>query len=605
MSFCLFWPDHLKERRFSDDDDLIAICIALKGTDRVVLDILREGLVRGCDIESPYSIVGVRKGGDSGWRLIDGVDCVVEFKAPRSTMLEFFSLEPISLSLPEKRMDSKVSNVNFIKISENKRYFNDNTRFKRTLGLINFYYTYLMAFHKKYPRFAESSLTSDKNIFGMMIDLLRLNLVYQWVGKGFFYITVSFALITNPLSKFLNWNLLNLVNKSATIQQIDLRCQQFSYFPVQYLRINENVSIRKAMPRFKNYAEASEGLRKDLPSNYYPDYIRFYNTVWLMLNDISFGMILGSFLLQYSTQIANFAHTFINGYLYSLLKLVTISLAHNPFGIKLNEELASFLSELFLWIIEFSYSVFIKRVSAVDNLTKIISAVANLSCIFGATFALSLLIDCFSFLSLHIRFFYLISRKLYHWQLNIMSSLFNLFCGKKFNVLRNRVDHHNFEIDQLLLGTLLFIILVFLLPTVLAFYSSYTIFQLGMLTLEIIFESTISLLNHFPLFALLLRIKDRRRIPGGIALRYNDSDDILRLKLLNKPLPVSLMFQPFALLMKQIKYNYCSSIIVNKLIKGLPITVDRNKLYQVLYSSLPSKPINIEDLYNSTHKKNN
>lgn len=196
-------------------------------------------------------------------------------------------------------------------------------------------------------------------------------------------------------------------------------------------------------------------------------------------------------------------------------------------------------------------------------------------------------------------FFYRISSKLYHCQLNIMASLFNLFCGKKRNVLRNRIDHNYFQLDQLLLGTLLFIILVFLTPTVMAFYMSYTVLRMLTITIEIFSEAVIALINHFPLFALLLRLKDPKRLPGGISieLKTTVSNKHTTLELQNNPIKFKSMFRPYNLLLSQMRTNYFSFATVRKIVRGESIMVNRNKLYYVLYSSLPSKPLSVKDLY--------
>jgi hypothetical protein len=45
--------------------------------------------------------------------------------------------------------------------------------------------------------------------------------------------------------------------------------------------------------------------------------------------------------------------------------------------------------------------------------------------------------------------------------------------GKRWNALRDRVDSYDYDLDQLFLGTLLFTISLFLLPTVLTYYSFF------------------------------------------------------------------------------------------------------------------------------------
>jgi phosphatidylinositol glycan class Q protein len=103
---------------------------------------------------------------------------------------------------------------------------------------------------------------------------------------------------------------------------------------------------------------------------------------------------------------------------------------------------------------------------------------------------------------------------MYSWQLTILISLFHLFRGKKRNVLRNRIDSCNYELDQLLLGTILFTLLSFLLPTVIVFYLTFALARMAIITFKAGLDTLLAALNHFPLFALMLRIKDSQRLPG-------------------------------------------------------------------------------------------
>lgn len=124
--------------------------------------------------------------------------------------------------------------------------------------------------------------------------------------------------------------------------------------------------------------------------------------------------------------------------------------------------------------------------------------------------------DLVSLMTLHIHSFYIASARIYHWQLLTIYSLFHLFRGKKRNVLRNRIDSCDYELDQLLLGTVLFTLLSFLLPTVLVFYSTFAFARSAIIVLKAILDTMLAALNHFPLFALMLRVKDSRRLPGKI-----------------------------------------------------------------------------------------
>ena len=132
----------------------------------------------------------------------------------------------------------------------------------------------------------------------------------------------------------------------------------------------------------------------------------------------------------------------------------------------------------------------------------------------GASMPIALFSDLLSILTLHIYSFYLASARIFNWQYTILLSLFQLFRGKKHNVLRKRIDSCDYDLDQLLLGTLLFTLLFFLLPTVIVFYLTFACARMAIITLKAALDTLLACLNHFPLFALMLRIKDSQRLPG-------------------------------------------------------------------------------------------
>ena len=132
----------------------------------------------------------------------------------------------------------------------------------------------------------------------------------------------------------------------------------------------------------------------------------------------------------------------------------------------------------------------------------------------GASMPISFFSDLLSLLTIHIYCFYTASARIFHWQLTIIFSLFHLFRGKKHNVLRNRIDSCDYDLDQLLLGTILFTLLFFLLPTVIVFYLTFALARVTIIFLKAALDTLLACLNHFPLFALMLRVKDSRRLPS-------------------------------------------------------------------------------------------
>ena len=115
----------------------------------------------------------------------------------------------------------------------------------------------------------------------------------------------------------------------------------------------------------------------------------------------------------------------------------------------------------------------------------------------------------------------------------VVGTLISVFTGKRRNVLRQRVDNWEYDIDQLILGTVLFTLVVFLMPTVFVYYALFALvslhpqfapchrsfivcfqIRLGLLFVFALIEVGLACVNYFPLFALLLRIKDPARLPG-------------------------------------------------------------------------------------------
>ncbi|KAL0095886.1 N-acetylglucosaminyl transferase component-domain-containing protein [Phycomyces blakesleeanus] len=242
-------------------------------------------------------------------------------------------------------------------------------------------------------------------------------------------------------------------------------------------------------------------------------YISFYNSMWLVANDIIIGLAIGSFLMSNSYSAAKVLHGALNKYTVESLQSMMLWFLESPAGLKLNHELGSFLSELFLWLIHF-----------------------------------------LAFMTLHVYCFHMVAARIFNWQLLILHSLFNLFRGKKRNTLRNRIDSCDYALDQLLLGTCLFTLLTFLFPTVLIYYLTFAVKKerkkkttliinvclsfaffsfflkgrVGVIFLQAVMETLLAFFNHFPLFAIMLRAKDPDRLPGGLQFDIFDHNNFLK-----------------------------------------------------------------------------
>jgi phosphatidylinositol glycan class Q protein len=288
---------------------------------------------------------------------------------------------------------------------------------------------------------------------------------------------------------------------SATAQQVDIRLQQFCYWPIQYVKLRQ---------RKDNWESVTTS---------HPDYIRFYNSLWLVANDVIIGIALGSYIIDNANWVASQINTVLTGWTVEGLQRTISWLMDWPAGLKLNNELAAFLGDLFLWVIE-------NWAACIANLQPYLPHVIYIvgcSSFAGASMPIALFSDLLSILTVHIYSFYIASARIFNWQLTIIISLFHLFRGKKRNVLRNRIDSCDYDLDQLLLGTILFTVLFFLLPTVIVFYLTFASARMLIISMKAGFDTFLAFLNHFPLFALMLRVKDSRRLPGGIRFELRDA----------------------------------------------------------------------------------
>lgn len=344
-------------------------------------------------------------------------------------------------------------------------------------------------------RVVEHATTMRDYVILWIWDMIILYL-FPIIRKLFILMLVGHRAAAEIMLHILEWRLRPsspaLKDISATAQQIEIRLQQFCYWPMQYVKLR----LRK-----NDWESVTTS---------HPDYIRFYNSLWLVANDVIIGIAIGSYIIDNASWVAE--------QISMLLKLYTVEALHSsiewlmgwPAGLKLNKELALFLGDLFLWVIEYWSSC----IATLQPLLPHIIWFIGFSSFAGASMPIAMFSDLVSILTIHIYSFYLASARIYHWQLTILLSLFQLFRGKKYNVLRNRVDSCDYDLDQLLVGTIFFTLLFFLLPTVVVFYLNFAVARMAIISLKAIFDTMLSCLNHFPLFALMLRVKDPRRLPG-------------------------------------------------------------------------------------------
>jgi phosphatidylinositol glycan class Q protein len=439
------------------------------------------------------------------------------------------------------------------------------------------------------------SATTMRDFVVMAIWQLITVYIYPILRRAFVIGLLCHRVVAEMLLVVLEWrakpDYAALKDISATAQQVEIRLQQFCYWPMQY------ITLRKRKDDWESVTTS------------HPDYIRFYNSLWLVANDVIIGIALGSYIIDNAAWVADQISTVLSMYTVAALQRTISWLMDWPAGLKLNNELAAFLGDLFLWVIDHWSNC----IEALQPVLPHVIWFIGFSSFAGASMPIALFSDLLSILTLHIYSFYVASARIFDWQLTIILSLFQLFRGKKHNVLRKRIDSCDYDLDQLLLGTILWTLLLFLLPTVVVFYLTFASARMAIISLKAVLDTLLACLNHFPLFALMLRLKDSQRLPGGIRFELRDTQQLASLSpnaptpiptsyiyLKSVPLTFRAMFHQYFQLGHRIRKHYLSPRVLLCFVTGKFVPpMHRKNLYSLQYSMLPARRAGIMDMWHA------
>ncbi|KAJ4932236.1 hypothetical protein JOQ06_010661 [Pogonophryne albipinna] len=252
------------------------------------------------------------------------------------------------------------------------------------------------------------------------------------------------------------------------------------------------------------------------PAAGHTEFMRKANMVVSVLLDVALGMLLMWWLYK-DNHISMLANTLVPAadHVAKELEELLQWLMGAPAGLKMNRALDQVLGRFFLYHIH----LWISYIHLMSPFIEGILWYGGLSACFGLTFALSLLSDMVALLTFHIYCFYVYGARLYCLKIYGLSSLWRLFRGKKWNVLRQRVDSCSYDLDQLFIGTLLFTVLLFLLPTTALYYLVFTLLRLVVVLFQGVLHLSVDFINSFPLFAVALRITRSYRLAEGVKFK--------------------------------------------------------------------------------------
>ncbi|KAK9097858.1 hypothetical protein Syun_024903 [Stephania yunnanensis] len=225
------------------------------------------------------------------------------------------------------------------------------------------------------------------------------------------------------------------------------------------------------------------------------------------------GNALGFALLRHSEAVCLFILNFVHDITNNLLRAGCVWLMGVPAGFKLNTELAETLGMISLnaiqiwstlgFFVGFIFRIYIKMLA--------LSGI-----MLGLTTSAALVRDTITIATLHVSTLHRWISLLYSLQIQALAALWRLFKGRKWNPLRQRFDSYDYNVEQHVVGSLLFTPLLLLLPTTSVFYIYFTILDTTTSFISILIEVAISVIHATPYTEIFLWAVAPRMFPSGI-----------------------------------------------------------------------------------------
>lgn len=185
-----------------------------------------------------------------------------------------------------------------------------------------------------------------------------------------------------------------------------------------------------------------------------------------------------------------------------------------PIGFKLNERITSILGTM-IRIVWKTHTLLILRI--VDFGSRVVffryaiaTILVSIGMTFGGTCLLGLLLDITTVLLFPGLLFNSVFQIIYSYEIHYLAASWRLFRGKKRNILRERDDTMQYDSMQLLVGTILFAIELFLLTTIAMYHIFFKFFSFATSLSSIACTIPLNCLNSYPFGEWFLRNARRR-----------------------------------------------------------------------------------------------
>ena len=150
----------------------------------------------------------------------------------------------------------------------------------------------------------------------------------------------------------------------------------------------------------------------------------------------------------------------------------------------------------------------------------------------------------------------------------MLGTLINLFNGKKYNIMRQRVDSNKFDLSEFYIGVLIVALIIFLLPTLAIYYfADFLVLMLKAMIIQLALISVQILITHWPTYLLLHTIWNPYTLPSSFMLESDlTAPELIHIRLKRQSIMAtfSKLKSHFARLMKALNLR----TLVMSILKG-------------------------------------
>lgn len=225
------------------------------------------------------------------------------------------------------------------------------------------------------------------------------------------------------------------------------------------------------------------------------DRIQATNNLTRLFVEVLVGYMVGYFVSRHISD-WGLIHSII-GWHYTMLRHSVMWLNSFPVGFKLNERLTAVLSEHICSLLSLHENVSSRTLGLLiqaQNPVLIQALCTNL----GGSLLLAIVFDLVQLASSHLLLLRILFGKVYMAEMSLLTALWCLFRGKKRNILRRRTDSMEYDSTQLLFGTIVFVVALFLFTTVLVYHFFFATAHLIVTLCLLSIQMSSTVIHFFP-----------------------------------------------------------------------------------------------------------